>query len=205
MRMIKQLVRLQQYSGIVGVVVLWSGITTAMIIANLKLIDIRPISYLGVAPKTSVLFSLTLLINSFLFVNFAFFVRRRFNIRNNFLLYFLIGETGQVIVAIAPYGTNSPYKLLHTISAFVLAFSLPFLIREFYLSQKKSRFAKLYLNLLKVEILTFVVGIGAFVFTNGVAPLGEALPTMGFHLWIVVVSVIAITNKDLVTSLSKAK
>lgn len=176
---------MQKYSGVIGVLVLWTGIVAAMRIAGLGIIDARPISYLGVDAQTAVLFSGSLLISAFLFVNFAFYVRREFKVRGRFLMYFLIGQTGQVIAAISPYGSNSKFKTIHTVAAFILAFSLPLLIQSFTASQTGHSRHQLFVWLLRLEQLTFVIGIGLFVFTKGIAPLGEALPAIGFHAWII--------------------
>lgn len=189
--MIQQLKELQIFSGALGVVVLWVGVSSAMYKAMLGLIDPRPLSFLGIYPSTSVLFSSSLLISSFLFVNFAFYIKRAFAVNNRFIIYFLIGQVGQVITAVTPFGKDSPYKLVHTIAAFTLAISLPLLIRQFALSQKGTDRHILYVGLLRFEQLTFVVGIGLFVLTTGIAPLGEALPAIGFHIWILALTYIA--------------
>ena len=192
--MLHKLQKFQQLVGILGVLILWSGIATAMFIGHLRLFDTLPISSLGVNPKTAYLFSLSLLISAALFINFAYYVRRTFIINNSFLIFFLIGQIGQAIVAIAPYGNHSQYRLLHTIAAFTLAFSLPLLMQQFYYSQKDNTHSHLFKQLLFLEIVLFVVGIGTFIFTQGLAPLGEILPTLGFHLWIVIISIIALKN-----------
>lgn len=183
---------LLRYSGIVGVIVLWTGIVIAMTRAHLGLIDSRPISYLGVNASTAALFSGSLLLSSFLFICFAYYVKHSFHIRNRFMVYFLVGQVGQIIAAVVPYGSHSRYRAVHTVAAFTLAFSLPLLIRQFALSQSKSKHAQTYIKLLRFEQLSFIVGIGLFIFTKGIAPLGEALPTIGFHVWIIAVSILSI-------------
>jgi hypothetical protein len=193
---INKLSKLQKYSGLAGVVIIWLGVGLAMFIGKLSLFSALPVSSLGVNPKTSVLFSLSLLISSGLFISFAYYIRSTYMIRNKFLTLFLVGQFGQIIVAIAPYGADSRYKLIHTIAAFILAFSLPYLIHQFYRSQALSTYRGLYRNLMLIEILLFIIGIGAFVFTKGIAPLGEILPTMGFHLWIIVTSIIAFKHLE---------
>lgn len=178
----------QRYSGVVGVVIVWTGIVVAMRRADLGLVDTRPISYLSVYPNTARIFSLSLLISAALFISFAYYLRRVFKVNNKFMAYFLVGQLGQIFAAILPYGQRSPYKLAHTIAAFTLAFSLPLLIREFTRSQTTSPHYSMCVWLLRIEQLTFVVGIGLFVFTKGIAPMGEALPAVGFHFWIIVIS-----------------
>lgn len=174
-----------RYSGVVGIVVIWTGTLVSMYRAGLGLIDTRPVSYLGVAPESSVLFSLTLLMSAALFIAFGFYARRKFQVKNRFFTYLLIGQLGQIVAAITPYGDNSRYRLIHTVAAFTLAFSLPFLMWEFARSQTGRPQHRLYVLLLRSELALFVVGMGIFIFTEGIAPLGEAMPTVGFHSWII--------------------
>ncbi len=182
---------LRPYSGVAGVAVLWTGVLLAMQRAGLGLIDSRPFSSLGVDPASARLFSVSLLLSALLFVNFAYYVKSAFHVHNRFMLYFLIGQAGQAVAAVTPYGDNSPYRLLHTVAAFSLAFSLPLLIRQFAASESRSRHHPLYRRLLRLEQLSFVVGIGLFMFARGIAPLGQALPAIGFHIWIIAVTYIS--------------
>lgn len=167
----------------------------AMSQVGLGLIDSRPISHLGVDPESALIFSASLLASSFLFVNFGFYVRRTFNVTNKFLLYLLIGQAGQIIVATAPYGMNSQYRRIHTVAAFALAFSLPLLIRAFARSQVRSPYAVLYMWLFRFELVTFAIGMSLFIFTKGIAPLGEALPAIGYHVWIIVITGVSIRQQ----------
>lgn len=183
-------IQLLSLSGVLGIIVLWAAVITGMRRAHLGLVDARPLSYLGVYTNTAQLFTAGLLISSLLFICFAFFVHRYWGTNNRFLFYFLIGQIGQIIAAIAPYGANSRYKLIHTIAAFVLAFSLPFLIRAFEQSQISRKNHKLYQILVRLEVATFIIGMGIFTMTEGIAPLGEALPAIGFHIWIIVLTIV---------------
>ena len=185
----------QKYSGGAGILVLWSSVIVGMFRARLGLIDARPISYLGVDLASKVLFSIGLIVSSVLFIWFAFYVRDTFRIKNRFLLYFLVGQAGQIIAALAPYGQYSRTRLIHTYAASVLAFSLPLLIKQFASSQAKSEHKKLFRSLLQFERACFVVGIGIFVLTKGLAPLGEALPAIGFHVWIIAVTLVAVRTR----------
>lgn len=182
--------KLWRWSGVAGVIVLWAAIGLAMQRAGLSLVDVRPISYLGVLPDTAWLFSGGLLVSAGLFIAFAYYVRRHFRVYNRFLTYFLIGMTGQIVAAIIPYGEQSDLRLVHTVAAYFLAFSLPLLIQQFKQSQLRSPKLPIYQWLLYLEGVAFVVGLGLFIFTKGIAPLGEALPAMGFHLWIITVSIL---------------
>lgn len=162
--------------------------------AHLKFIDNRPISYLGVDSATKSLFMFSLIASALLFLTFAFYISRTYDIKNRFLTYFIIGQLGQITAAIFA-DTAGASKAIHTITAFVLAFSLPLLMRQFTLSQQNGPHYRLFLWLLRLEYLTFIVGIGLFVFTMGVAPLGEALPTAGFDIWIIVLTLVTLKSQ----------
>lgn len=165
--------------------------------AGLGFIDSRPISYLGIDPATARLFSVSLVVSAVLFISFGYYIRRTYHIQNKFLGYLIIGQIGQIIAAVTPYGHRQPFKFIHTIAAFVLAFTLLFLIREFTHSQNKNRFRTIYSSLFTIEKITFVVGIGLFIFTKGIAPLGEALPATGFHIWIITITILSNARRSL--------
>ncbi len=158
--------------------------------ADLGFIDTRPISYLGVDPSTSTLFSASLLVSAMLFICFALYAQRMFRVQKRFLWYFIIGQIGQIITALVPY--NGSNKIIHTVAGFTLAFSLPLLIQQFVASQKNSHYRELYKGLLWFEFITFGSGISLFIFTSSLAPLGEILAAIGFHLWIIAVTFVAI-------------
>ncbi|MDQ3065390.1 MAG: hypothetical protein M3Q36_03930 [bacterium] len=182
--------RVLGFSGIIGIVVLWATILIGMSISGLKLIDSRPFSSLGVDPQTASLFSTGLIISAALFSIFGFFLQRKFAVKSKFLMYLLIGQAGQVVAALAPYGSDSRYKTLHTLAAFTLALSLPILIRSFAYSQINSKYFKLYIRLFRLELAAFLIGMGIFIFTTGIAPLGQAMPAIGFHIWIIALTLI---------------
>lgn len=184
-----------KYSGVAGVLLLWTTTLLAMSRIGLGLVDTRPLSHLGVDPWSSMLFSTGLIVSSALFIIFALYAKKTYRANNRFIIYFLIGQAGQLIVAIAPYGMNSSYRLVHTIAAFTLAFSLPFLIREFARSQTNIKHSNLFRNLFLSELVMFVLGIGIFTMTEGIAPIGEILPAVGFHIWIIAATIFAKTEE----------
>lgn len=187
----------QQFAGIAGVLVLWTTISIGMVRAHLGLIDNRPISFLGVYQPTKLLFTFGLVVSGILFLLFASYLAKQYKVRNNFLKYFIIGQVGQIIAGVIPDSPHTTYKIVHTIAGFILAFSLPFLIREFAISQKGSKYKAIYDGLFKLELVLFIIGIGLFISVNGVAPLGEILPTLGFHLWVIALSYISIKSSYL--------
>jgi hypothetical protein len=86
---------------------------------------------------------------------------------------------------VVPDRTGSSLKIVHTVAGFTLAISLPFLMRELaYPKHKRSLDHQFFVILYRLEQIMFVIGIGLFVSVKGIAPLGEALPTLGFDSWI---------------------
>ncbi|GAC1391407.1 MAG: hypothetical protein NVSMB46_03850 [Candidatus Saccharimonadales bacterium] len=181
-------------SGIIGVVILWIGIVSGMIIAHLRLIDKRPISYLGYDPKTTLLFTLTLVLSSILFIFFAILINHIYHIKNNFLAFFIVGQIGQIIAALVSYDIHNKYRIIHTVAAFTLAFSLPLLMRSFKNASLNSNNYSTLQKLFRLELCLFIIGIGLFVFTKGLAPLGEVLPALGFHIWIIYITITLLKN-----------
>ncbi len=184
------------YSGVLGVLFLWTFILIGMYNTGLGLIDDRPISSLGVNHESRFLFTWGLIGSALLFTTFAYYIKDAFHTNQKFVVYFLIGQVGQVVAAIVPYGQNNPYRIIHTVAAFILAFSLPFLIYEFAKSQKRDRSKQIFTRSVYFELLLFSVGIGLFIFTSGIAPLGQALPAIGFHIWIFIVTYYALTDEQ---------
>lgn len=183
--------KLQRYSGVLAVVILWSATLISMSRTGLGLFDDRPISFLGTDPASRLLFSGSLIISAFLLINYAYYVRREFAVKNKFFRYFVIGQICQIILALSPYGERTVSGVIHLIAAFTLAFSLPLLIKQFTISQQDKKHHQLYQYLLRIEQVSFIFGMGLFIFTRGLAPLGEAMPAIGFHLWILVVTYVA--------------
>jgi hypothetical protein len=177
-----------RYSGALGVLVVWIGLSLAMRRAGLGLIGDDPISYLGSIPLTARTFSGILLVSSMLFTGFAFYTWRTFSAGPLFLAFFIIGQVGQAIAALAEIGEQSSLAVVHTSAAYALGFSFPLLVWQFTRTQTKSRHYHLFLKLLVFELVTFTVGMGAFIFTKGYAPISEILVAIGFHIWILVLA-----------------
>jgi hypothetical membrane protein len=177
--------KLWLYSGLGGVLILISGVVWAMRRAHLGLIDPRPISYLGLYSNTKLIFSVSLIVSALLFIIFGLYVARIYRVRRLFLACYIIGQICQIIVAVIPDRSGSSLKIVHTVAGFTLAVSLPFLMRELvYQKHRRSFDRRLFVILYRLEQIMFVIGIGLFVSVKGIAPLGEALPTIGFDSWV---------------------
>lgn len=184
----------KRYSGLLGVAVIWSGVIRGMLLAGLKVADKRPISYLGTNPHSAWLFSGSLIVSAILFLTFGLYLKTVYQLSSRFSEYLVIGQLGQIVAALVPYIGN--FRPVHTLAAFTLAFSLPLLINQFTIAQLKAPHYQIYRRLLWCEQITFVVGIGIFVFTRGIAPIGEALPAIGFDIWIITVTAILIQPRS---------
>ena len=189
-------VKFWRYSGVLGVGVIWLGTLFLMRVAHLKLLDTRPISFLGAHPSTGTAFSVMLVVSSTLFVVSAFYIKQIFHQGVWFLLVFLIGQMGQIIAALVPITSQTSLGHVHTPAAFTLAFSFPLLIFIFTMSQLKSNYRMLYICLLVFELITFAIGINLFIFTHGLAPFSEMLAAIGFHVWLIVLATLKPTASE---------
>jgi hypothetical protein len=169
---------------------------------GLGLLDDRPISFLATDPASRLLFSSSLIISAALLITYALYVNETFKVHNKFLKYFVVGQCGQIILAISPFGERTVSGVIHLLAAFTLAFSLPLLIKQFVISQRQTKYHKLYVGLLRFEQISFLIGMSLFIFTKGLAPLGEAMPAIGFHLWILVITYISIQSSKHLSSSS---
>lgn len=193
------LIKLQPYTGLVAVAMIWAGTLISMYRTGLGLLDDRPISFLASDPASRLLFVSSLIMSAVLLIIYGLYINRQFKVNNKFLKYLVAGQIGQIILAVSPYG-ETPIGVIHLLAAFTLAFSLPLLIKQFAISQNQSPYHRTYQYLLRIEQVSFVIGIGLFIFARGLAPLGEAMPAVGFHLWIIVVTYIAIRKPNHLSS-----
>ncbi len=70
-------------------------------------------------------------------------------------------------------------------------------MRLFAKAQPKGEFRQTCYRLFYLELFSFVIGIGLFTLTKGVAPLGEVLPALGFHIWMLVLTFRAVVDQRL--------
>ncbi len=175
-----------RYSGPAAVFVLWGGILQSMRLAGLSFFSSLPLSKLGVSKRSDFIFGATLIISAVLLMLFCLYLNKTFRVGRKFTVVFMIGQVAQIVAALVPYGGAS--KNIHSVAAFVLAFSLPILIWLFAKTQT-GRLRKLANKLFWVELAFFIVGIGTFVLTNKVAPLAQALPAVGFHIWLIALAI----------------
>jgi len=175
--------RLLKFSGVLAIIVLWSGISVSMYKAGLGLIDTRPISFAGTEPETSFLFSATLITSAILFGLFGYNIYRKYGCSKWFIITFMLGQIAQVVAALFQYGGED--KLIHTVAAFTLAGAIPTYMLFFALSIKTLSLRSIAFRFYIIELLFFTVGIGAFIFVKGISPLAEILPALPFHAWII--------------------
>lgn len=170
------------FSGLAAIIVIWSTVLLGMHLTGLGLFDDRPLSYIGTNPSTQTIFTTGLISSAVLVMCFGWYVYRTFRANKVFLVFLIIGQVGQIVSALAPnQGTT---RIIHTIFAFGIVFSLPILMWQFAKSQPAGSWKQSCYRLLYAEIISFVVGMGLFTLSKGVGPLGEALPAIAFHVWI---------------------
>lgn len=154
--------------------------------AGLGVADDRPISYLGTDPKTMALFRGGLIVATVLLVEFAWAVDQRLARSTGFFVAFLVGMTGQAVVATVSIAGEGASHAVHTNAGIVLGLSLPLLMWRFAAGQPPGRWRRQSYGLMWLEVASVVAGIALSM--AGRAVIAEVLPAAGFHLWIVVVT-----------------
>ena len=169
-----------------AIAVLWSTIGAGMLRTGLGFTGDRPLSYLGTEPRATTLFRGGLLVATVLLVAFAWSVRGRLSSSAAFLAAFLVGQAGQVVVALVAIDGPGADHAVHSTAGIVLGLSLPVLIGCFAAGLPPGRWRAQAYGLFWLEVAAVVVGIA--LSRSGVAPLAEIVPAAGFHLWIGVVT-----------------
>lgn len=172
-----------RFGGIAAVAVLWTTLPVAMLRAGLGVVDDRPLSYLGTDPRGIVLFRVGLLVAAVLFSAFAVAVARGLSRPAGFLALFLVGQVGQVVVALV--SIDGPSHVVHTTAGIVLGLSLPLLMWRFAAGQPGGPWRRMAYRLVGLEVAACVAG--AALSMAGAAVVAEVLPATGFHLWIILV------------------
>ena len=168
-------------------VVLWTTVGLGMWRTGLDVTDDRPISYLGTDARAVVLFRGGLLVATALLVGFAWKVARGVARSTGFLVVFLVGMAGQAVVATVSIAGQGASHAIHTTGGIVLGLSLPLLIWRFAAAQPPGRWRRQSYGLMWLEVAGVRAGIA--LSRAGRAVIAEVLPAVGFHLWIVVVTV----------------
>ncbi|MGI9022615.1 MAG: DUF998 domain-containing protein [Acidimicrobiales bacterium] len=176
-----------RYAGVAAVGTLWTCVGAGMYLAGLGFLDERPVSYLGTDPRTTLLFRGGLVVAALLVAGFAFYIRDRFRAPDSFLAATLIGLVGQIVAALVPLEGHGIGRDVHVVGGIVLGLSLPVLMWRFAAGPEPGRRRVASYALCWLEVAACVVGIGLSM--SGKAPIAEIVPALGFHLWIVVVTV----------------
>jgi len=166
--------------------VLWTTKSLGVDRTGLGVLGDRPLSYLGTDPRSDALFRGGLLVASVLLVAFAWFVDWNRSPGRGFLAVFLVGQTGQVIAALVPIDGAGAAHEVHTTAGIVLGLSLPVLMLRFAAGQPPGPRRAWAYGLFWLEVAACIVGVALSQAMR--APLAEAVPAAGFHLWIVVVT-----------------
>jgi len=176
-----------RYAGLAAVATLWICVGAGMYRAGLGFFDPRPISYLGTDPTAELLFRGGLIVAALLVAGFAWFVWDRFRAPDSFLAATLIGLVGQVVAAVVPLAGHGVGRAAHNAGGIVLGLSLPVLMWRFARGQPPGRRRTQSYRLCWLEVAACIVGVGLSM--AGKAPIAEILPALGFHLWILRVTV----------------
>ncbi|HET9442665.1 MAG TPA: DUF998 domain-containing protein [Acidimicrobiales bacterium] len=175
-----------RYAGLAAVAILWSSVGAATVLGGFPLLGERPLSWL-VAGPWGLLFSVGLAVGAVLLVAFHGHVRRRYRVDGWFSAAMLTGLAGQLVAAVLPIDAGGTVGRVHAAAALVLGASLPVLMWRFAATQPPGRWRRVAVALFRAEAVACVVGV--LLSRASVAAVAEILPAVGFHLWIVVLSV----------------
>jgi len=181
-----------RYAGVGAVAVLWVTVIVGMRRVGLGWSDDRPVSYLGDDPATRTLFRAGLLAAAVLFVVFAICLDRRHRVGRGFLAAFLVGQAGQVVVALVPLDGPGAARAVHTTAGIVLGLSLPVLMWRLAAGEVPWPTAAWVLT--GLEVAACAVGVG--LSRSMRAPIAEIVPALGFHLWVAVVTAMPTGSAD---------
>ncbi len=151
--------------------------------------DDRPVSYLGTDPRAVTLFRGGLLVATVLLVAFAWWVRDRWAAPTSFVAAFLVGQAGQVVVALVAIDGPGSDHAVHSTAGIVLGLSLPVLIGCFAAGLPPGRWRARAYGLFWLEVAAVATGVA--LSRSGVATLAEIVPAAGFHLWVILVTALA--------------
>jgi hypothetical protein len=178
---------LLRHSGVAAVVVLWLTVVVGMLRTGLELLGDQPISYLGTDGTTDTLFRVGLLVAAAAFVAFAWAVRRRLLRETGFLGIFVVGMAGQAVVAVVPLTDRGTSHDVHVTAGILLGLSLPLFIWRFAAALAPGPARRRAYALLWVEVAACTAGV--LLSRAGLAFVAEVVPAVGFHLWVVLVTV----------------
>lgn len=174
----------RRYGGIAMVAILWSTTLINVYLVELNLFGNNPLSYLGTDDRSAFLFSFGLISAALALLLFAQYLKDVFVITKSFLIALYVGQIGQIIAALVHFGGEQPDRTIHTVAALTLAFSIPIALWRFATAQKSSRVRRIAYALFWLELTGFIIGIGLFSFVINGAPIGQIMPAIGFHAWI---------------------
>ena len=176
-----------RYTGVAAVAVLWTTVGTGMYLTGLGWADDRPISYLGTDDRAMALFRGGLIVATVLLGGFAWTVGQRLSRPAGFLAVFLVGQAGQAVVAVVSIAGHGTSHAVHTSAGILLGLSLPLLMWRFAAGQPQGVWRRQSYGLMWLEVAASVVGVA--LSRAGLATMAEVVPALGFHLWVIVVTV----------------
>ena len=177
---------LTRWTGLAAVFVLWSTQGLGSARAHFDLLGERPLSYLAHRPAAGELFSGGLVVAAVLFVCFHGYVRTRYPVGTLFSVAMLVAMAGQFVAGVVPIGGTGVAGRLHVTSALVLGALIPVLMWRFAACQPLGPWRRRCYGLFWLEGVACVAGVA--LSQRHVAPLAEILPAMGFHAWVVAVT-----------------
>lgn len=178
---------LARYSAFIGIIGTWLVFIVGMAHTDLKLLDSRPLSYLGIS-SFAPYFKIGLVTGVCLMAAFYIYLQKTFVPSRLFKVAYFLGLSTQIIVALTPYQANGAFQWVHWTAAIILAVVLVCAPWLFSASQNISvsvkriskGVTKLYLMALVIETVLLL--------TLKYYVISELINLIIFDLWIIYIT-----------------
>ena len=151
---------------------------------HLRVLDTRPISYLGTSDYAAY-FRTGLLVGLIAMGAFYAYLKRTFRPTRSFRNLYFTGLAMQLIVAFAPYRVNGNPQWLHWTAAIILAFALVFAPWVFAGSHNISRTTRRVSRAVTLAYLAVLIIETVLLAIFGYYALSELFNLVIFHAWII--------------------
>lgn len=175
-----------RYTGLAAIAVLWTFIPIALWQSHLSLTGSAPLNELSQERGADLWFSGGLALAALLLVPFHGYLTERYTLSAWFSGLMLAGIVAQFAAAVVPMGEDLRSSV-HQIAAAVFGAVIPLILWRFAMEQHAGRWRDLCFALVAVDVVACALGI-ALAATDHPA-LGQVVAMIGFHLWVVAVTV----------------
>lgn len=182
------------YCGVLGVAVLWAGLSLSVVRTQLDIFGVQPLSSLGVNKASEGLFSTSLVLSAMLFICYGWFLYSKFSPWKAFIIVFIISHIGELVTGLVQYGGRQ--KIVHTVAAFGWALTIPVAMYFFQKSLKHNLLLRPAKYFLWAQMVATIIGIAAFIALGKALPLCQLFIALPFHAWVIYTTVFIVRYKN---------